>query len=413
MTTSKRNKRRNIGLFVVLSTCAVAIGFMASRTARTWAQTSVPGNATMSGTNEEAVSSTSAPSSRPSSRPVPRQIRLPKRFVEKTLEFPNGKTRKYVVYIPDDYERFPEQSHPVILFLHGSGECGRDGRKQTTVGLPRHIAGQAGKFPFIVVMPQAHTRWFRGPDEAAAWMCLESVLEEYRTDRDRVYCTGLSMGGFATWEFAISQPDAFAAIVPVCGMCPEKLVSNIVNLPVWAFHGAMDKNVPVAGTRAPINRLKKLGASPKYTEYPNKGHKSWDTAYSTKALWPWLLEQRRQPPPRVINYRVVAGPRRVWWLHAKPMKPDSKGDIPHIRAEIGENGRIDIRSRWIKAWALVSDSEPLPPGQEIEVVWNRRPVYKGPFKGVLATQPQESQAKATTQPFETTSSDTPAKPTVE
>jgi len=324
------------------------------------------------------------PTSRPRSGPAP----LPDGFIARELRLPDGSVRKYTVFVPADYDRDASHKWPVIVFLHGSGECGVDGRRQTRVGLPKYIAGRPKRFPFITVMPQARTLWFRNEDAAAVWLALEEVHRDYRTDRDRVYLTGLSMGGFGVWELAMLRPDVFAAIVPVCGVGHEDYVSNIVHVPVWAFHGAKDRNVPVAGSRKPIEALRRLGAKPKYTEFPTLGHQCWDRAYATRGLWPWLLKQHRGGAPRTIDYRLPRGTSRLWWL---AVEAEPEIDHPaHIHATLEDKGRVSISSDGIRSWALISDSDPLKPGEAVEVTWNDKPVYRGPFKGTLKAPSQKA-----------------------
>ncbi len=328
------------------------------------------------------VARASAP---PATRPKP-SLGLAKPFLAKTIHLGEDVERKYALYVPPQYDEDPEHKWPVILFLHGSGECGTDGVKQTTVGLPRYIAGRPTKFPFITVMPQAHTLWFRDGDSIATWAILDSVLKEYRVDRDRVYITGLSMGGFATWEFIMSRPDVFAAAVPVCGVGNAAFVQNIKDLPIWAFHGALDTNVPVKGSRAPIEALRKLGGSPKYTEYPDLRHVCWDRAYAEKSLWRWLLKQRRAPPPRVIDLLFPGRVTKAWWLTAQAAEGLDKP--ARIRAGIDESHRIDIKTVGVVAWTILSATDPLEIGDEISVTWNGKPFYKGPFKGVVGYRPR-------------------------
>ena len=218
---------------------------------------------------------------------------------------PDGSIRRYAIFVPPQYDQDPDHKWPVILFLHGSGECGRDGIKQTRVGLPKTIVRRPNRFPFITVMPQAHTLWFGGEDAAAVWAALAAVGQEYRIDADRIFITGLSMGGFAAWEFASVRPDVFAAVVPVCGLVTNKmLLPNMRHVPVWAFHGRLDQNVPVTGSQEAVAELRRIGANPKYTEYPNLKHNCWKRAYAdgNMALWRWLLGQRRPPPPLAIDY---------------------------------------------------------------------------------------------------------------
>jgi predicted esterase len=333
----------------------------------------------------------------PPSQPAPpptttRAVRpkLPKGFAAKKVAMPDGSVRKYAVFIPPQYKRDESHKWPLILFLHGSGEIGDDGVKPTTIGLGPHIVSRSTRFPFIAVFPQAHALWFRGIEEAAVWLTLDAVLKEYRVDPDRIYLTGLSMGGFATWEMSVARPDLFAAVVPVCGAGPLGFMSNMVHLPVWAFHGAADPNVPVARSRELIEELKQLGAEPRYTEFPGVGHNSWDAAYATPQLWRWLLKQRRKPPPRIIDYHMCGQAVGIWWLAVKADPAARALPPPQVRAEITEDGRLNIDSTNVIAWAVTSGPEPLQPGHQVEVTWNGKPLYKGEFKGVLSVEPEST-----------------------
>lgn len=320
--------------------------------------------------------------------PKTSQRRLPKGFLGKTITLSNRAQRKYAVFTPPQYVKDKDHLWPLIIFLHGSAECGVDGIKQTTVGLPPYVARRAMKFPFIVVMPQAQKMWFRGQEAAAIWAILDEVQSNYRVDPDRIYLTGLSMGGIASWELSVLRPDVFAAIVPICGFAPKDYLSNIVDLPTWAFHGALDNNVSVQGSRDAIEELKRLGGAPIYTEYPKLQHICWDEAYATPDLWRWLIQQRRKPTPRVIDYVFPAGLSRVWWLAVEGDKAYKKPC--HVHAEIKDGDLIEINSQGVIGWALISDAEPLKPNTNIQVSWNGQPVFKGEFTGILSLEPQQT-----------------------
>lgn len=319
------------------------------------------------------------------------QRRLPNGFVSKTLKLKKGDDRKYAVFVPPQYASFPDHRWPVIIFLHGSGECGVDGIKQTTIGLPVLVSKRATRFPFIVVMPQAHQMWFRGSEASAVWAILDDVDRNYRVDHDRIYLTGLSMGGFGTWELAVLRPDIFAAIVPVCGAAPKEYLPNIKNLPVWAFHGALDQNVSVSGSRDAIAELRKLGANPKYTEYKDLAHACWDRAYAEPELFKWLLRQRRPAPPKVVDYRFPGGTSRAWWLAAEAV-PGARMPA-RIVGEIGSGGRVLLTSEGVAGWGIISNGPPLPPESDVTVLWNGKEAYHGPFHGVLTMEPKEASTK--------------------
>jgi predicted peptidase len=239
-------------------------------------------------------------------------------FLRKVLKLDDGTERVYQVWIPLDYTA--EKKWPVILFLHGKGESGTDGEKILLQGLPKEIKKREGRFEFIVVIPQcasgaamtvppkdaakagpaagdpARPRlrggWF-GPDEEFALKSLQATVRDYLTDPERVYLTGLSMGGFGTWSVAAKYPKMFAAIVPICGGGDPSKAAALAPLPTWVWHGDADKTVPPDLSRAMVAALKAAGAKElKYTELPGVGHNSWDQAYASDELWTWLLAHR-------------------------------------------------------------------------------------------------------------------------
>lgn len=308
-------------------------------------------------------------------------VNYPPHFIPKTLTLSDGSTWRYVLYVPPQYEENKDHHWPVILFLHGSGEMGTDNIRQTGVGLPRYIRKNPESFPFVVIMPQVSEMWYRGRNGAAMLAILDQTLSEYRTDPDRVYLTGLSMGGFGTWELAVTQPDRFAAIAPVCGMAPTDYLSNIKEMPVWAFHGEKDPNVPVSGSRDAIGALRKLGSEPKYSEYPNEGHKIWDMVYGSKQLYRWFLEHKRPAAPRKIDYRIPGPLARLWWLTALVEK-NSVGKA-RIRAEIDDQNTLTLTTEGVKAWSVTCEDDPLKRGDPIQVIMNGELVYRGPFSGSM------------------------------
>jgi predicted peptidase len=233
-------------------------------------------------------------------------------FLDRTVTI-SGITYRYQVYIPANFSS--QKKWPVILFLHGKGERGADGLLQTDVGIAHAIRTNPSHFPFIVVLPQCRDVNIWGdPDmEIQALAALEMSLKEFHGDRNRVYLTGLSMGGFGTWDFAARNPGRFAALVPICsGVRPVKdwpqlrvtkvddpriadpyaeIARRVGSTPVWIFHGDADQAVPVEESRHMAEALKAAGGNFKYTEYPGVNHNSWDKAYAEPELVPWLLSQ--------------------------------------------------------------------------------------------------------------------------
>ena len=139
-------------------------------------------------------------------------------------------------------------------------------------------------------------------DEAVLAL-LDEIQEKYRVDLDRVYLTGLSMGGYGTWSLGMKYPDRFAAIAPICGggsildvlLVPPGKQGALKRLPVWAFHGAKDNVVPLEQSEDMINALKKAGnQNTKLTVYPEAGHDSWTEAYNSQELYDWFLQHTRE-----------------------------------------------------------------------------------------------------------------------
>ena len=146
-------------------------------------------------------------------------------------------------------------------------------------------------FPFIVVSPQCPRR--RYWSETLLNNLLDEVLAEYAIDDDRVYLTGMSMGGFGTWNVACSDPDRFAAIAPICGGGKPQSVESLIHVPAWAFHGAKDKVVPLRRSEEMVRALQKAGGDAKLTVYPNAGHDAWTETYKNPQLYKWFLQHKR------------------------------------------------------------------------------------------------------------------------
>lgn len=215
-------------------------------------------------------------------------------FLDRSITL-NGTKYNYVLYVPRSYT--PTKSLPVILFLHGSGERGDDGLKQSQTGIGSAIRAHPDRFPALVVMPQcsAGKNW-SGEQADFALKATDETVEKYHGDKDRLYLTGLSMGGFGSWTIASEHPDKFAAVVPICGRGdPAKMATLLKEKPIWVFHGDADQSVKVEYSREMVKALQDAGSKTiKYTEYPGVGHNSWDKAYDDKEMLDWLFMQKRK-----------------------------------------------------------------------------------------------------------------------
>jgi predicted peptidase len=194
----------------------------------------------------------------------------------------------YLLYLPENYN--VSEKFPLMLFLHGAGERGEDLEKVKVHGPPKLIE-QGKDFPFIVISPQCpEDQWWSITDLD---VLLDEIIGEYKVDTDRIYVTGLSMGGFATWDLAIKYPNRFAAIAPVCGGGNSRLVSTLKELPVWAFHGAKDNVVPLKSSQEMVDALEKTDGEVKFTIYPEATHDSWTETYNNPELYEWFLQKRK------------------------------------------------------------------------------------------------------------------------
>lgn len=224
----------------------------------------------------------------------------------------DGTSYRYQVFVPADYD--PAVAWPVILFLHGFGERGSDGLLQTQVGLAAAIRRHGGRFPAIVVFPQAPPSpdvplsiWQTAAGVALA--TLDQTLAEFATDPTRVYLTGMSQGGHGGWYLAYHHPERFAALVVVCGWVVETgerpgifpatvsdpyavLAQRVQQVPTWIFHGQVDEVIPADESRRMYSALQALGANVRYTEVPGGNHNAWDPAYLAPELPVWLFAQR-------------------------------------------------------------------------------------------------------------------------
>jgi hypothetical protein len=221
-------------------------------------------------------------------------------FEAHTFVNSKGDTLFYRLQKPLNYD--PQKKYPLLVSLPYGGQPGTDKIRQVE-GAVAAVALSADsnreKYPAFLFVPNCPpgSGWGGIPNypsvDTLVYGAIESLDKDYSIDAKRRYVTGLSRGGYGTWKFICTRPDLFAAAIPVSGGGDPKLASKIVNIPVWAFHGAQDMNVPVSGSRNMISAIKKAGGNPKYTEYPNEAHNIWDKVMVTPGLWDWLFAQKR------------------------------------------------------------------------------------------------------------------------
>lgn len=184
------------------------------------------------------------------------------------------------------------QKMPLIIQLHGAGErgSGKDDLEKVDVhGFSKCIKDV--EYNCIVVMPQCPLDTFWAAKVESIIKFTEQVIEEFNADRNRIYITGLSMGGYGTWFTSMARPDLFAAIAPVCGG-GMAWNAGVLDMPVWAFHGVEDSTVSVNQTEEMVSALEKLGRDVIYTRLDGVGHNAWDYAYNEELL-KWLLSKSK------------------------------------------------------------------------------------------------------------------------
>lgn len=202
---------------------------------------------------------------------------------------------EYLSYVPDRKED-DDAPLPLTLFLHGAGERGRDLDLVRVHGLPREIDGGRA-VPFAVVSPQCPPDTWWTSHSALLFGLLDEVAATLPIDRDRVYVTGISMGGYGTWKLLAEQPERFAAAIPICGGGDVRWADRIARVPVWTFHGDADETVPLSETERMVEALERLNAPVRITVYEGVGHDSWTQTYARDDVYEWLLAHRRRGGP--------------------------------------------------------------------------------------------------------------------
>lgn len=217
----------------------------------------------------------------------------PGKQVEQSLATSDGGSIPYLVYLPKDYSATGEKV-PFMLFLHGRGESYGPLHIVTKWGPPRRLeAGEQMKY--IVVSPQCpgDSAWNKDDQQKRLLELIAFIEKTYHIDEDRVYLTGLSMGGFGTWRMATDHPEMFAAAVPVCGGGDPSKAANLVNLPIWAWHGVADPTVPFQRSVDMVEAIKKAGGTKvRLTSLEHIGHFSWQAAYQSNDLYDWIDKQK-------------------------------------------------------------------------------------------------------------------------
>jgi len=215
-----------------------------------------------------------------------------------TFEQHATRTLNYLLFLPKGYRARSRKRWPLVLFLHGAGERGSNLERVKHHGIPKVIE-QGRDLPCIAVSPQcpSESAWVEQIDVLSG--LLDEISATHAVDRDRIYLTGLSMGGYGTWHLATESPQRFAAVVPVCGGgmwyagFPER-ACRLKDVPLWVFHGALDRTVLLEESQELVDALEACGADVRFTVYPDVGHDSWTQTYDNPELYEWLFKQTRR-----------------------------------------------------------------------------------------------------------------------
>jgi predicted esterase len=244
---------------------------------------------------------------------IPTAARTDSGFVDRVFHDEEGDHR-YVVFVPPGAP--PEEGWPVILFLHGAGERGRDGTRPLAVGLGPIVRRRAGEFSAVVVFPQCEDvqgpilgAW--GPDTSDGRRALAMLAEVERTypiNPARRVLTGWSMGGYGAWSLAAADPERWSAVLPLSGGCGDDEARRLVKVPVWCLHGARDRIVRPSESRAAVAALREAGGQPLYQEIADGGHDIWKRVYASSAVLDWMLApQPRSPVLESLPFPEEAG----------------------------------------------------------------------------------------------------------
>lgn len=277
-------------------------------------------------------------------------------FLTKTFTDDKGST-PYRLYVPKEYNgRTPL---PIVVFLHGAGEKGNDNQKQiNNRANGAMVFAEQKSNPCIFIAPQCpagNASWASPQQRQHVPLIVKTVCKEYRVDENRIYITGLSLGGNGTWVQLADSPNLYAAAIPICGWGAGKY-EGFKNVPIWAFHAADDPTVKVNGTDDAMKGVRAAGGNPIYTRYEKGGHASWVEAYKTQVAVDWLFAQKRGAPTPVVPSLTIKtpSPEPTWNASAANVKLTGLATAPKITAinwtnSLGGEGAAKGTTQWIVA----------------------------------------------------------------
>jgi len=217
-----------------------------------------------------------------------------------------SKTYPYLAYLPDGYNKSNAKAWPLIIYLHGSSCKGNNLERLKKYGPPFYLE-RGMDVDAIVISPQcpSNKNWTAG-----AWFesFYKELKDKYNIDPSRVYLTGMSLGGFGTWDIASRYPEYFAAIMPLCGGGQTRMVETLKDIPTWVFHGEVDKKVSLKRSEQMVGALNDIGSRPKFSVLKGQGH-GIQKVYSDQTIYKWLLSQHKQAYDKFIEITSLWNPK--------------------------------------------------------------------------------------------------------
>ncbi|MFH5835520.1 prolyl oligopeptidase family serine peptidase [Proteiniclasticum sp. C24MP] len=206
-------------------------------------------------------------------------------------------TLSYLLELPKEYTHDSSDGFPLLLYLHGMGQRGSDLEQLYDNGIPK-LLQEGRNLPFVTLMPQCPETTFWTEESRSLKLLVDDITGKYNIDASRIYITGLSMGGYGTYEMLTRYPDLFAAGIPICGgigsMYARMNMPVLKEIPLWIFHGEKDDVVPVGESREIYGFLKSIGhENIDLTVYPDLMHDSWTATYENSAIYDFLLKYRK------------------------------------------------------------------------------------------------------------------------
>lgn len=222
------------------------------------------------------------------------------------LTVEKSKTYPYLAYLPDGYEKSNAKAWPLIIYLHGSSCKGNNLDRLKKYGPPFYIERGMG-VDAIVISPQcpSNRNWTAG-----SWFesFYKELKDKYNIDPSRVYLTGMSLGGFGTWDIASRYPEYFAAIMPLCGGGQTGMVETLKDIPTWVFHGEVDKKVKLKRSTDMVQALEEIGSKPLFSVLKGQGH-GIQKVYSDQNIYKWLLSHHKHAYERFIEITSLWTPK--------------------------------------------------------------------------------------------------------